>query len=183
MGRFSLYNTNIDFLRWRRLAMIWSVTVLLIAVGSLLVRGMSCAACVRRLEQALTGLEGVSRAEINLATEKATIEYDAQLVSPEKISAKITEVGYQTLDLEPVLDGALAKTTLLLGGMTCAACVRRVEAALSRTSCPSASAARPCRRGSRKSAPRAIRERCGSATFSTMERRSMSPSVRRSRGT
>ena len=41
MGRFSLYNTNIDFLRWRQLAMIWSVTVLLIAVGSLLIRGMS----------------------------------------------------------------------------------------------------------------------------------------------
>jgi preprotein translocase subunit SecF len=41
MGRFSLYNTNIDFLRWRRLAMGWSVAVLLIAVGSLLVRGMN----------------------------------------------------------------------------------------------------------------------------------------------
>ena len=41
MGRFSLYNTNIDFLRWRQLAMIWSVTVLLIAVGSLLFRGMN----------------------------------------------------------------------------------------------------------------------------------------------
>jgi preprotein translocase subunit SecF len=41
MGRFSLYNTNIDFLRWRKLAMIWSVIVLLVAVGSLLVRGMS----------------------------------------------------------------------------------------------------------------------------------------------
>ena len=41
MRRFSLYNTNIDFLRWRQLAMIWSAAVLLIAVGSLLVRGMS----------------------------------------------------------------------------------------------------------------------------------------------
>ena len=49
--------------------------------------------------------------------------------------------------------------------------------ALSRTSCPSASAARPCRRGSRNSAPRAMRDRCGSATFSTMERRSISPSA------
>mgnify|MGYP000969792310 FL=1 len=37
----SLYNTNIDFLRWRKLAMAWSVIVLLIAVGSLLVRGMN----------------------------------------------------------------------------------------------------------------------------------------------
>ena len=41
MGRFSLYNTNIDFLRWRKLAMGWSIAVLLIAVGTLLVRGMS----------------------------------------------------------------------------------------------------------------------------------------------
>lgn len=41
MWRFSLYNTNIDFLRWRKLAMIWSVTVLLIAIIALLVRGMN----------------------------------------------------------------------------------------------------------------------------------------------
>ena len=41
MERFSLYNTNIDFLRWRKLAMGWSIAVLLIAVGALLVRGMS----------------------------------------------------------------------------------------------------------------------------------------------
>jgi preprotein translocase subunit SecF len=41
MGRFSLYNTHIDFLRWRKLAMAWSVIVVLIAIGSLLVRGMN----------------------------------------------------------------------------------------------------------------------------------------------
>ena len=41
MWRFSLYNTNIDFLRWRKLAMIWSVAVLLIAIIALLVRGMN----------------------------------------------------------------------------------------------------------------------------------------------
>ncbi|MDG4595208.1 MAG: protein translocase subunit SecF [Candidatus Contendobacter sp.] len=41
MGRFSLYNTNIDFLRWRKVAMAWSIIVLLIAVGSLLIRGMN----------------------------------------------------------------------------------------------------------------------------------------------
>jgi len=41
MGPFSLYNTNIDFLRWRKLAMAWSVAVLLIALLSLLVRGMN----------------------------------------------------------------------------------------------------------------------------------------------
>ena len=41
MWRFSLYNTNIDFLRWRKLAMGWSIAVLLIALGSLLIRGMN----------------------------------------------------------------------------------------------------------------------------------------------
>ncbi len=41
MERFSLYNTNIDFLRWRKLAMAWSIVVLLIAIGALLVRGMN----------------------------------------------------------------------------------------------------------------------------------------------
>ncbi|HRF62756.1 MAG TPA: protein translocase subunit SecF [Candidatus Competibacter sp.] len=41
MWRLSLYNTSIDFLRWRKLAMAWSIIVLLIAVGSLLVRGMN----------------------------------------------------------------------------------------------------------------------------------------------
>jgi preprotein translocase subunit SecF len=41
MWRFSLYNTNIDFLRWRKLAMAWSIIVLLTALGSLLVRGMN----------------------------------------------------------------------------------------------------------------------------------------------
>ncbi len=41
MWRFSLYNTNIDFLRWGKLAIGWSVTVMLIAIGALLIRGMN----------------------------------------------------------------------------------------------------------------------------------------------
>ena len=41
MWRFDFYNTHIDFLRWSKLAMGWSIAVLLIAVGSLLFRGMN----------------------------------------------------------------------------------------------------------------------------------------------
>ena len=41
MWRLNLYNTNIDFLYWRKLAMGWSIAVLLIAIGSLLIRGMN----------------------------------------------------------------------------------------------------------------------------------------------
>ncbi len=38
------------------------------------VRGMTCASCVRRVERALDGVPGVSRAAVNLATEQATVE-------------------------------------------------------------------------------------------------------------
>ena len=41
MWQFSLYGTNIDFMRWRKLAMIWSIAVLSIALLSLLIRGMN----------------------------------------------------------------------------------------------------------------------------------------------
>ncbi|MBE2294916.1 MAG: protein translocase subunit SecF [Phycisphaerales bacterium] len=41
MWRLNLYNTNIDFLRWGKLALGGSITVLLIAIGSLLFRGMN----------------------------------------------------------------------------------------------------------------------------------------------
>mgnify|MGYP003602232330 FL=1 len=41
LWQFDFYNTKIDFLRWRKLAMAWSIIVLLIALGSLLFRGMN----------------------------------------------------------------------------------------------------------------------------------------------
>src|SRR5215204_1822594 len=40
---------------------------------SLPVTGMSCAACARRVEKALSGAEGVSTANVNLAVERATV--------------------------------------------------------------------------------------------------------------
>ena len=40
------------------------------------VQGMSCAACVRRVEKALAGVDGVREASVNLATEKATMVFD-----------------------------------------------------------------------------------------------------------
>lgn len=43
---------------------------------SLPVVGMSCAACARRVEEALSGAEGIAGANVNLAVERATVEYD-----------------------------------------------------------------------------------------------------------
>jgi len=45
------------------------------------IQGMTCAACVRRVEQGIKELPGVLRAEVNFATERATVEYDETLIT------------------------------------------------------------------------------------------------------
>ncbi len=94
------------------------------------IKGMTCAACVRRIEQGLKDLDGVEQASVNLATEKAAVEYDPDLLSPEAIGKKIQDLGYEPLAAFPPESDLTRKTTVSVGGMTCAACVRRVETAL-----------------------------------------------------
>jgi Cu+-exporting ATPase len=64
------------------------------------VQGMSCAACVARVERGIKDLEGVQDAAVNLATSKATVEYDPELVNESAIRQKIEEIGYEPLDLD-----------------------------------------------------------------------------------
>lgn len=94
------------------------------------VQGMSCAACVRRVEAGIKDLEGVRDAAVNLATSKVAVEFDPGIVTEDAIKQKIEEIGYEPLDLDGAKGGGPQKTTLLVGGMSCAACVRRVETAL-----------------------------------------------------
>lgn len=88
------------------------------------VTGMTCAACVRRVERALSKVEGVSGASVNLATETATVEHGPG-VKPGDLVSAVEGAGY---------GAETEKTTLGVTGMTCAACVRRVEKTLSKVS-------------------------------------------------
>ena len=60
--------------------------------------GMTCAACAQRVEKAIKKLDGVISASVNLATEKATVLYDAQRVRPSNIRRVIEDAGYQALE-------------------------------------------------------------------------------------
>jgi Cu+-exporting ATPase len=91
------------------------------------VQGMSCAACVRRVEKGLEEINGVSQASVNLATGKATVDYDPDAVTLDNIARKVTDLGYTASVPESRQKSETHKTTLLVGGMNCAACVRRVE--------------------------------------------------------
>jgi P-type Cu+ transporter len=56
--------------------------------------GMTCASCVRRVEKVLAKLDGVSRAEVNLATEAASVVYDPTKIDPEQLTTAIASAGY-----------------------------------------------------------------------------------------
>ena len=94
------------------------------------IRGMTCAACVRRVERGLGSMQGVTSASVNFATETASVEFDPAVVQAEALRAKIKSLGYEPLEPVPESSGPLRKMTISVGGMNCAACVLRVEKAL-----------------------------------------------------
>jgi len=100
----------------------------------LAVRGMSCAACVRRVEEGLRGIPGVRKAVVNFATEKALVEYEPGLVDINTLQNKISDLGYEAFPETKQPSAGKDKVTISVGGMTCAACVRRVENALKKVS-------------------------------------------------
>ncbi|MDX2163380.1 MAG: heavy metal translocating P-type ATPase [bacterium] len=85
------------------------------------ITGMTCASCVRNVERALTKTEGVDRATVNLATERASVQFDPQMVSVPQLVERVQNAGYGV---------ATASIELPITGMTCASCVRNVERAM-----------------------------------------------------
>jgi len=87
------------------------------------VLGMTCAACSARVEKALNKQDGVINASVNLIQQKASVEYDDERTNIDELAKVIEKTGYEV----PV-----DQRTLLIEGMSCAACSARVEKALSR---------------------------------------------------
>ncbi|RMD57320.1 MAG: copper-translocating P-type ATPase [Nitrospirae bacterium] len=56
---------------------------------------MSCAACVRRIERALSSIDGVKDVSVNLATSRASILYDPRRVNLDSIRKSLTDTGYE----------------------------------------------------------------------------------------
>ncbi len=65
---------------------------------SLPVEGMTCASCVARVEKTIAKLDGIKNVSVNLATEKASFEYDPDLLDFKKLADSIEDAGYK-LDL------------------------------------------------------------------------------------
>src|SRR3990167_3498188 len=68
------------------------------------VSGMHCASCVSVIERALGKLEGVKEANVNLATEQATVTVDEALVKDSQLQTAVESVGYQAHIQDITLD-------------------------------------------------------------------------------
>jgi len=64
---------------------------------TLTIGGMHCAACSTRVERALSKLEGVESAVVNLATEKATVIFNPQILRLSAIKVAIVNAGYEVI--------------------------------------------------------------------------------------
>jgi len=88
---------------------------------SFAVHGMTCAACVAKVEKALKNMAGVVDARVNLVAGKATVEYFPDQVSVPQMAKTIQALGYEVPEEEVLLT---------VRGMSCAACVAKVEKAV-----------------------------------------------------
>lgn len=59
------------------------------------VTGMTCANCARSIQRKLQGVPGVSKAQVDLASAKATIEYDPGRAGVPDLVGAIVSLGYQ----------------------------------------------------------------------------------------
>ena len=89
---------------------------------SLAIKGMSCASCSARIEKKVGGLEGVSSAKVNFASETATVEFNPEIIQAEQFPEEIKKLGFEV---------PFTRQVFPVGGMTCASCVSRVENKLS----------------------------------------------------
>jgi Cu+-exporting ATPase len=63
------------------------------------IEGMSCAACSSAIERVTNKLEGVNLSQVNLTTNKMTIEYDETLVTSENIMSKVEKAGFKAIPM------------------------------------------------------------------------------------
>lgn len=84
------------------------------------IEGMTCASCAQTIEKVTSKLPGVVESNVNLATEKLSMTYDAQELSEETIAKAVEDAGYH-LVMETT------RKQYDIDGMTCASCAQTIE--------------------------------------------------------
>ncbi|MHB8546231.1 MAG: heavy metal translocating P-type ATPase [Nitrosotalea sp.] len=85
---------------------------------ALKIGGMHCAGCVNSIQNYVTELKGVTKCEVNLAAEKATLEFDPTVTDLATIEKAVEEIGYKVV---------YEKLTVKIGNMTDSSDAQRLE--------------------------------------------------------
>jgi len=70
-------------------------TKITISVG-----GMSCAACSAAVERSIKRLDGIKEATVNIATNKAVVIYDSDIIKLSDIKNAIKKAGFKPLETD-----------------------------------------------------------------------------------
>ena len=115
-----------------------------LSTTTLAVEGMTCGSCTSAVEGGFKNVPGVKSMSISLLSERAVVEHDPSILSPDAIAEIIEDRGFGATVLEtqasrthPTSGGKgqtsnlprteLATTTVAIEGMTCGACTSAVE--------------------------------------------------------
>ncbi|MEM3126596.1 MAG: heavy metal translocating P-type ATPase [Candidatus Woesearchaeota archaeon] len=93
---------------------------------TLKISGMHCASCAQTIEKRLRETPGVSFANVNFASEKATVDIDEQKTSSADLINAIKQAGYDAFDIE----AETGEAKLKIIGMSSPHCAGIVEKAL-----------------------------------------------------
>lgn len=111
-----------------------------LATTTVAIKGMTCGACTSAVEGGFTNVPGLKHLSISLLSERAVIEHDPALLTPEQIAEIIEDRGFDAEIVDtanssnPARDtesadppSNVATTTVAIEGMTCGACTSAVE--------------------------------------------------------
>ena len=115
-----------------------------LSTTTLAVEGMTCGACTSAVEGGFKDVPGVKSMSVSLLSERAVVEHDPSILSPEAIAEIIEDRGFGATVLgtqastSPSRQGNnilpssprrtdVATTTVAIEGMTCGACTSAVE--------------------------------------------------------
>ncbi|KAF9530394.1 E1-E2 ATPase-domain-containing protein [Crepidotus variabilis] len=91
------------------------------------VEGMTCGACVEAIEGMLRDQKGIHSIKVALLAERATVEYDPELWTTDKLVSEISDIGFDATLIPPARSDVVQ---LRIYGMTCSSCTSTVEAGL-----------------------------------------------------
>ncbi|CAF9921364.1 MAG: hypothetical protein ALECFALPRED_001774 [Alectoria fallacina] len=117
-----------------------------LSTTTLAVEGMTCGACTSAIEGGFKNVPGIKSMSISLLSERAVVEHDSGIITPEAIAEIIEDRGFGAEVLEtraspalsirgtkyqisnqPQIELTTATTTVAIEGMTCGACTSAVE--------------------------------------------------------